>query len=454
MNSRFTIRTVANLTVPTTVPPEGTCRYGICLPFQVSPDTAGLFCGVRGSRGYDFEVGTDVILFKGLSRISAERAIAISRKHEAVNPNSSPPGQPALMVKYPVRGGFVPLGARLEDGSPHPHAGTGFGVSMSVSWTADQRKEYPMAEKHHHVEVYQLAYDGVDFRVSRTDEVPPEEMLEGAHLLNPGVCTAIPDGEDLLLPMGEAVVADAQREGIVRWRRGREGWRPVGFVAVVETPRDERAYEGEVWRGADAGLEPEPSLVRDRDGSLLFCARGDGEPFYNDVRLWRSRDGGQSWTQVVYTRGGVASAPITINVSRDATPYIGANLYDVLEEPRVEGFAYPRDAQQRPRIGGWLRHKLALWPLDSEREELEAPFQALDCKAEYGPAPSKVAWIVDHPVSYTVRLGDGGWHNLLCTRICDMGEVWSGSGPTERSGTHIQEVASTGESRPTWLFQS
>ena len=288
MNARFTIRTVANLTVPATVPPGETCRYGICCPFQVSPDTVGLFCGVRGGRGYDFEVGTDVILFKEPSQISAERAIAVSRNHEAVNPNSSPPGQPALMVKYPIRGGFVPLGARLEDGTPHPHAGTGFGVSMAVAWTADQRKEYPMAEKYHHVEVYQLAYDGVDFKVSRTDHVPPEEMVEGAHLLNPGVCTAIPDGEDLLLPMGEAVVTDAQREGVTRWARGREGWRPVDFVPVLETPREQRVFEGEVWRGRMQAWNQSPawcgietvvcSFVPEEMGSPYTTTSGCGDP--------------------------------------------------------------------------------------------------------------------------------------------------------------------------------
>ena len=70
----------------------------IAFAFQVSSDTAGLFCGVRGSRGYDFELGTDVIVFKEFADISAERAIAVSRNHETVNPRSSPPGQPAIMV--------------------------------------------------------------------------------------------------------------------------------------------------------------------------------------------------------------------------------------------------------------------------------------------------------------------------------------------------------------------
>ena len=125
MGSEFRIKTVANLTTPTTVPPEETCRYGICFSFQVSPDTAGLFCGVRGSRGYDFELGTDVILFREFADISAERAIAVSRNHEAVNPRSSPPGQPAIMVKYPIRAGLSRWEPDSKTGRPVRVRGAG-----------------------------------------------------------------------------------------------------------------------------------------------------------------------------------------------------------------------------------------------------------------------------------------------------------------------------------------
>ena len=46
------------------------------------------------------------------------------------------------MVKYPVRGGFIPLGAKLSDGTPHPHAGTGFGTSQAMAWTPNQDRSY------------------------------------------------------------------------------------------------------------------------------------------------------------------------------------------------------------------------------------------------------------------------------------------------------------------------
>ncbi len=259
-----------DVAIPPDQPADEIWRYGLTFPFQVSSDTAAIFCNLRGQSGHDFEIGTDVFLFRNLSGLQEREAIPISRNHEETNPHSDPPGRPAIMVKYPVRGGFVPLGALLEDGSPHPHAGTGFGCSQVIAWTPDRKGVYPEDQREDYMEVYQLAYDGRRFEVTATARLRFGRLLDGAVLSNPGITTAIPDGEDLLFAMG-GQIEQARGSGLTRWRRGQEGWRPVSWTPIT---------------GPDNAFEP--SVVRDRDDKLLFCARGGRAPDYNDIRVWQS----------------------------------------------------------------------------------------------------------------------------------------------------------------------
>ena len=74
------------------------------------------------------------------------------------------------MVKYPIRGGFVPLGAKRTDGSPHPHAGTGFGLSLAQAWKSSPdgpppylQNSYAGAEAYGYLEFQQFAFDGRTF---------------------------------------------------------------------------------------------------------------------------------------------------------------------------------------------------------------------------------------------------------------------------------------------------
>ena len=88
---------------------------------------AGTFANLREAQapGIDFEIGADVVLFDNLvsgGQVESFRCHVTMRR--AIN--SDPPGQGALIVKYPVRAGFVPFGALRPDGSAHPHAGTGY----------------------------------------------------------------------------------------------------------------------------------------------------------------------------------------------------------------------------------------------------------------------------------------------------------------------------------------
>ncbi len=423
-----------DVAIPPDQPADEIWRYGLTFPFQVSSDTAAIFCNLRGQSGHDFEIGTDVFLFRNLSGLQEREAIPISRNHEETNPHSDPPGRPAIMVKYPVRGGFVPLGALLEDGSPHPHAGTGFGCSQVIAWTPDRKGVYPEDQREDYMEVYQLAYDGRRFEVTATARLRFGRLLDGAVLSNPGITTAIPDGEDLLFAMG-GQIEQARGSGLTRWRRGQEGWRPVSWTPIT---------------GPDNAFEP--SVVRDRDDKLLFCARGGRAPDYNDVRVWQSTGADAPWKKVIHVRGVVSTAPIAINTSRSGDPYVASNLYSVLEEPMVPGHRYPRDEQGNTRLGGWLRERLAFWPLDQERRGLETPLLVRHCAGDFGPAPSGFTWGVDHPSAHTVRLADGQWHDVIGMRICDLGEVLRGEAPSPHTGAYLEEVLTGGESRPRWRF--
>ncbi len=457
----------ADLRVPPSQPEDRTWRYGLGFALQIAPTEAGLFCNIRREYGpgVDFEIGTNVILFDDLSDINAKRAVVVSRNHEEPNPNSKPPGKPSIMVKYPVQPGFVPFGALGKDGSPHPHAGTGFGVASALSWPAavgdqlrgdvwwstDPRgvKPFRGEENHSYFEVQQYLYDGNTFKVIETRKVADTDLLSGWQVRNRGLGPAIPDGEDLIMGMvaGRSSTAgnfDERRlEGesvsgsvLVRWRRQNGRWSAIDITPVS-------AVDGSF----------EPSVVRDRDGSLLFCVRGGREPDYNDVRIWRFRDDGRSWEKIIHVRGIVGSTPICLNQATDGSLYVASNMYQVLLHPRPHTYTLPRDRHGNPRGGGWLREILALWPLNQDRKGLQTPIIARDCRSEFGFPPGGSNWNADHPVATNLRLRDGRWHNTLVMRVLEYGEIVRQLGPAPQSGTYVEEVHAAGKPVPGWRFE-
>ncbi len=276
----------ADLVAPPSSATAGTMRYGLGFPFQVAPRKAALFCNLRleGVPISDFENGTDVILFDDLSSISADGAIPISRNEKLMDATSK---KQHIIVKYPVVGGFVPLGAVRKDGSAHPHAGTGFGICAGLEFPTDENGLFTWNTKFtRHLEAQQYTYDGHTFRVLRSEMTKAGSLLPIAdstwRIVQNGLTNAIPDEDDMLQP----VVANnggADVSGVVRWKRRYGLWRPVSFVPI--TPA------GESW--------VEASLIRDLDGSLLFSARGYGQEASNMIRVWRSADGGAGWELVI-----------------------------------------------------------------------------------------------------------------------------------------------------------
>ena len=394
-------------------------------------------------------MGVDVVLFDKLSNIGRPKAVELTRNHELANPTSDPPGQRALMVKYIARGGFVPREAKRADGSLHPHAGTGFAVNVALAWRPSKttKPAYGLApfrgtQEFVQLEVHQLAYDGDAFRVLKSERRLPHEFLSGWEFRNGALKNAIPDGDDMLVGMVGSRKGGPPGSGVMRWKRQGDDWRPDSYVPVVE----------------DGSFEP--SIVRDLDGALLFCARGSRFPSGHAIRVWRSSDRGRTWKNVIHVSGAIGSGPITINQAVDGTPFVLANLYEVLIHPlaeqtpsglRIKSKTAVRDAQGHVQGGGWLRKSLYLWPLTADRTGLETPLLVRDCRGEFGPPPAGSLWRVDHPSGGVVQLADGQWHSVIGYRILEDVESQDLPVPPQTGG-YLEEVLSTGTAHPAWEF--
>jgi hypothetical protein len=428
----------ADVRTPRDTPSGDTWVYGLALPLQIAPRLAALFCNIKGARGNDFEAGNDLVLFDAIDD-GIRGTVALTRNSEGRNPKT---GETALMVKYPARGGFVPLGAKKPDGSAHPHAGTGFGIHQALAWAPNGATEVRGSGHYQCFELQQFAYDGTAFRVVGTETVEMPDLLPGWTIHDGALSNGILDGDDFLVGMAGGKFdpklleenngsGAASGAGLMRWRRDGGTWRPVSFVPITEP---DHSFE--------------PSLIRDLDGSLLFCARGGQRA----IRVWRSTDGGSAWTKVLHVEGVASGSPITLNRAADGTPYIATNLYDVLLHPVAEKYRPKRNEAGVVRAAPRGRERLAIWPLSRDRTELETPILARDTVAEFGPAPSGDTWNVDHATSMNVQLRDGGWHNVIAMRICDHGEVSAGVQPAPQSGTYIEEVVSPGQPIAAWSF--
>ncbi len=393
-------------------PTEGqTCRYGLGFVFQIGPHTAAVAVNVRtvGVGHWDFENGSDIVVFDDLASVAARAPIVCARNAIDINPET---GKRRVAVHYPVTPGFWPLGAKRGDGTEHPAAGTGFGVSQVLHFDLNDEGFFKWDDRFEQSWcVYQFAWDGVTFSVTEAElGAPDDPVLIGDgpwRVVGPGITCAIPDGEDLLYPV---LASDGRRNvsGVTRWCSGSGGWRPVVFY------------------GISGGYEP--SLVRDADGALLYTAR-DGDGNGNSVRVWRSTDAGENWCEVLHDPKLRSNAPMVLNRAADGTPYLAAN--------HPKGF----------------RNISAIWPLSAERNRFQLPVITRDCDADFGPPPGKTSWFADHPVGAVVRLRDGQWHSVLCYRVMAFStEGVGGETLTPQTGCYLEEVLSTGSARAAWEF--
>jgi len=399
-----------HLKAPASTPAEHVWRYSLGMTIQLDSKTAGIMSGItwRGTSGVDFEVGSDLIIFDRFPDISPGNVSVLTRLHEEVNPKTK---QLCFAAKYPIQGGFVPLGVKRADGNAHPHTGTGFGMSTVIGFPKDFSQKRPWRDPDHlqYIQLYQFTYDGKVFRITETERMP-SILANDWESVGPGLSPTLPDKDDLLFPMVcQRTKDDYAVSGVIRFKRENEKWSPGVFIPIADSTS-------------------EPSIIRDVDGSLLFTARS------RDIAVWRSNDGGLTWKQLFHLENFRDKAvPITINRAVDGTPYIATN---------------------KPGPGLY-RDILAIWPLNEKRTGLKDPVTVRHGPDELGDAPGATdtyGWAFDHPMSATVRLADGRWHNILTYRTIAVAENRVGLTPTPHSGLYVEEVFSKGKSIPMWKF--
>ncbi|MBL9215004.1 MAG: hypothetical protein JNG83_05970, partial [Opitutaceae bacterium] len=412
-----TVRRPKILEAPLDVPAGETWRYMLNYPLQIAPNTAALYLNMKqcGGPGQDFEGGVDIIVFDQLDAIRPEKAIKVSRQHLEPNPNFG--GKMSVMAKYPGNIGFIPLGAKLPDGRPHPHAGTGFAIVVTAAWPTDRSNGYAtypdrigltayLGEKRYRtLEIYQLAYDGRTFTVGKPEVLTAHDLVPGVKYEAAGMGCAITDGEDLLIGMkATRQGATAATAGLTRWARRDARWQAVGYEPV--TPEDNSL---------------EPSVVRDLDGSLLFATRGPrsmGPP----LRVWRQAAAGAPWEKRIHLDRMLPSTPVAIGQAVDGTPFIMGNLWQ--PEFRLPEGLYSDGGISRLEPVGWRgeRSTICLWPLNEARNGLDAELVARDPRSEFGPPPHGTVWALDHPIANRIRLADNVWRCVMGYRMLEWKE--------------------------------
>ncbi len=422
------------------IPPDGDMyRYGLGYAFQVDETKAGLFANLRteGLPVGDFEAGVDLLVFDELSKLKSATPLPITRNAHYIEHDT---GNMRMLLKHDQKGGFIPAGAKREDGTPHPHAGTGFLIGAAPDFAREVDGSYVKADKVKTMvrvmEVHNLQWDGDRMRILRTELrsvrnplSPPDGVWK---VIEPGMRMAIPDGDDLIMGLeatrGDvgAWRTDPSAAGLARWRRIDGLWQMIDFTPVAPTKKAKNPVE--VYGMKMALYQIEPTVIRDTDGSLLFTVRGEYSDYENHVvRIWRSTDGGSTWNLIIEEADARGQAPVTLNQAVDGTPYLV-----------ISAFGHERDL-------------LVIRPLSAKRDKLEDPIVVRDAVKDFGPPPVGPVWFVDHSQSTTVRLADGKWHNLIVYRVMDRGEH-AGKAPAPETGLYVQEVVSSGKPLPRWRF--
>ncbi len=350
--------------------PENTTKevayeLGRCL--QLDRDHCLVVASMDEQGGGDLGVGNDAFVIQKLCDLKTANAIPLNRavKDYALMPG----GGKAFLAKYPGVGWFVPRGALLADGKPHPAAGTGVLFSCTSPFHTDKTTQDidPQGkDPKREVEVMQVRWDGSHFEVVSHVIVPQLMDLELTGSTPLGSC---PQDEGVLFSFGTI------RDGVVVYRfdwNGKE-WAPT---------RHGKAFTKD-------HSETETSLRQQGDTYYVQtrCRRATGG------NLYRSKDGLEyEFAGFLDTHCG---CPVVLNEGLDGSLYVASNYSP-----------------------GWVRNPLeaTMWDGDHFGQR----FILHDQDGVRGDKGSSKPF-VDHGVASNVFL-EGRWRHLVFYRCCDLME--------------------------------
>lgn len=274
-------------------------------------------------------------------------------------------------------------------------------------------------------------------------------------MMSPGLRSAIPDGDDLLLAV-QATSKSTGREltGVCRFRWDRSKWVPAFFTPVTS-----------------AG---EPSVARHADGSLFFTARtrggrrnnasgkvidpwaatcGNSHPFFTEgesceaIELWTATDADGPWTQNISLANQRSEAPLSVNATTDGIIFVLANPAGITS------------ADGKVNWHQIKRARLALWQVAEDKRSFmpSRPRLIRDATEEF-ESVEKTAWLLDHPTSAVVRLADGRWHCLVTYRVSTLSYPAPEEAETfplvmtAHHGCYVEEVITGQPAAPIWRF--
>ena len=351
---------------------SGSVAYELGKCFQLDQHHCLLVASMDAQGGGDKCVGNDGFVITSLADIDAANAIPLNRPEQHYPLKS---GGTAWMAKFPVTGGFAPLGCKLGNGCSHGGAGTGLFVSGGMTFNADGTSADDYSEVIY--EFIQVKWDGRNLSVTQREFV---DTLCGHQLCGAALSHWLADGDSLLAPF-----STTQGLVVVRFQFDGRSWQATESGKPFASH-----YEGKTLnvRG-----ESEPSIQKRRDRYFIYTRGSDPVG-----RLYTSRDG---LNYTLCSQRYNNTVPQALNMTLDGRLYVATNPnMDVLRNPLV---AYPF-VDETLDIPNCFGAPIVIHDQDHVR----------DCSGDSIP-------FVDHGVASNVFL-EGRWRHLLWYRVCDLKE--------------------------------
>jgi len=358
---------------------EHPCRYAIGTEIlQLDEQTCLLISFMEEHGGPDLCVGSDGFIFRKLSDIKPENAIAISRGI----PDFTDPltGSKCFLISAGRCGGMIPLGTKLPDGKPHPLAGKGFLLAEHRAYYQDRSDNLPggcelMSKR-------DIEWDGLDLTLGEPEWLEIDDI---GRLLYSGMNTT-PYGDGFLMCF--STHPSDNRPEYCDYNPNSSA-KAGAFTAVI-------GYDGGKWGIREtgpifaAGLDATECCLRPYNGGYLASVRRTSSPV---VTLYFSTDGlnfvkhFETWNHTV---------PRMLNQGLDGSLYLATNT--------------------GPE---WLRNPLMCYPWNGEG--FDEPFAAHDENGIHDcNAPDSIPF-VDHGIAYNVTL-EGRKRHFMTYRVCELVE--------------------------------